>query len=184
MQFNLHSPGDFLASFLSCAQKQTGLALLTGESGSGKTRWCLELVDMAVRHGLRPGGLVSPSVFEGSRKVGIDLLDVTSGEKRRLAFPNPGACGSLCTASWQMVADTISWGNSILERLEACDFVILDEAGLLEFERGAGLVSGLALIDAWQKAPGLVVVRPSLLSKARQRWPWAQTIDLCAETRT
>jgi hypothetical protein len=44
-----------------------------------------------------------------------------------------------------------------------------------------GLMAGLDLLDAHKNFPSIVVVRPSLLSLAVKRWPWAQVIDVSAK---
>jgi nucleoside-triphosphatase THEP1 len=141
----------------------------------------MELVDYVRVLGLELRGLVSPAVMEHGQKIGIDLLDLSSGERRRLAYRKGDANGDLVTADWQMVAETMQWGNAILEELNSCDLFILDEVGPLEFEHGIGLSAGLDFVDAHRDTPCFVVVRPSLLVKARIRWPWATVLDLDSE---
>jgi nucleoside-triphosphatase THEP1 len=77
-----------------------------------------------------------------------------------------------------MVAETLEWGNVILENINSCDLFILDEVGPLEFEYGIGLIAGLDIIDSRKRFPSIVVVRPSLLALADKRWPWAQVLDV------
>ncbi len=45
-------------------------------------------------------GLVSPAVMEKGEKVGYDLLDLGSGERRRLAYRKGEADGDLVTNNW------------------------------------------------------------------------------------
>lgn len=161
---------------------QPGLVLLTGPSGAGKTRWCMDLAARARRAGLRPRGLVSPAVFEAGSKTGIDLLDLDSGERRRLALRRGDAAGDLVTSDWQMLPASLDWGNAVLKSIGLCDLFILDELGPLEFDRGAGLTAGLGLVDSYPSMPMFVVVRPALIPRACERWPRAQVLDL-AEAR-
>jgi len=98
-----------------------------------------------------------------------------------LAYRTGHAGGDLRTTDWQMVAETLEWGNAILENINSCDLFILDELGPLEFEHGIGLIAGLDIIDSRKKFPSIVVVRPSLLHVASKRWPWAQVIDVSAK---
>ena len=176
-----NSPGALAASFISLNELKPGLTLVTGPRGAGKTRWCMDLADHARRLGLNPHGLVSPSVMEGGQKVGIDLLALGSGERRRLAYRKGDADGDIATTDWQMVSDTLQWGNTILKSIHSCEIFILDEVGPLEFEQGVGLVAGLHFVDAHRDFPLFVVVRPSLLDAARQRWPRSTLLDLTAE---
>lgn len=134
--------------------------------------------------GMDVRGLASPAVMDGDKKIGIDLLDLASGERRRLAFRKGETGGNLAmTTDWQMMAKTLEWGNALLARLQPCDLFILDELGPLEFQNGVGLTAGLDFVDAHRGFPLFVVVRPSLLDAARQRWPWSTTLDLTAEAK-
>ncbi len=186
MPWTFHSPAACLASFLAHAPSQPALALISGERGIGKTRWCLELLEQAARHGLKAAGLVSPAVFIGGHKVGIDLLNVASGERRRLAVRRGAGVGvsttyNLVTSDWELNAQTLAWGNDRLKAMPACDLMVFDEAGPLELEHGGGLAAGLERIDARPAFPVFAVVRPSLLALAQRRWPWAHVIHLQAE---
>ena len=182
MQMGVHSPGSDLAGFVSLAKIVPGLTLVTGSHGSGKTSWCLAVVRRAYAAGLRLGGLVSPSVFKNGRKVGLELLDLATGERRLLACRRGNAFGDLWTTNWQLVAETLEWGNSVLERLRVCDLFLLDEIGPLEFDHGVGFVAGLDWISLRKNIPTMVTVRPSLVPIARLRWPWATVLDLSATT--
>jgi nucleoside-triphosphatase THEP1 len=183
----LCSPAVLLASLFSRNEEQHRLILLSGESGAGKTRWCLELIDLAKTLKIAVCGLVSPPIFEGNRKIGIDLLDLTSGERRRLAvLRREGALSSdkgPQTEDWQFDEETLDWGNQILSqcshRLQKNPhLLILDELGPLEFLHGKGLLNALRLIDQRHYTLACVVVRPGLLPMAQQRWAWGQIIAL------
>jgi nucleoside-triphosphatase THEP1 len=178
VQLTRNSPASLLAHFVSAKTIKPGLMLISGPSGSGKTRWCMDLVERARAIGLQPKGLVSPVVLEGGQKVGIDLVDLSSGNRRRLACRRGEPAGDVQTADWQLDMETFAWGNSILARLDACDLFILDEIGPLEFDRNVGLVAGLGLLDARRDFLACVTVRPSLLAVAKKRWPWAEEVDL------
>lgn len=181
MQSAKNSPDALLASLISQNKNQPRLTLVTGPRGSGKTLWCMDLIGRARARGLQPGGLISPSIFIDNIKIGIGLKDLQTGEQRRLAHRKGAEDGDIQTQDWQLVAETLEWGNSVLERLEACDLFILDEMGPFEFEHGVGLVEGLRIIDTVQDFPCVVVIRPSLMEQARQRWQWAEVLDISAE---
>lgn len=181
MQVLKHSPGALAASFISQNELQPGLTLITGPRGAGKTRWCMRLAEHARLQDLDIRGLVSPPVFEDDQKVGIDLLDLATGAQRPLAYRKGDFRGDLLTTDWQIVADTLQWGNQILEGITHCDGFVLDEVGPLEFDHGVGLAAGLNFVDAHRSIPCYVVVRPSLLDAARKRWPWADVLNLNAE---
>lgn len=158
------------------------LTLVTGPRGAGKTTWCLAQAARARACGARVAGLASPAVMEGTFKVGIDVMSLGSGERRRLAGRHlAAACtaapgGALDTKHWRLDASAVAWGEAVLGQIaaEGCDWLVIDELGVLEFERGAGWRTGLRLVDRGACRRALVVVRPALLRAARRRWPWAR----------
>jgi len=178
-----NSPGMLLAGLIS-PKKNNPLLLVTGPRGSGKTLWCMKLAGLAQEQALCLRGLVSPSIFEGDEKTGIGLRDLQTGETRRLAYRKGAEYGDLPTQDWQMVAETLDWGNSILARVETCDLFILDEAGPFELENNTGLAAGLRIVDSARDFPCVVVVRPSLIQKAQARWSRAQVLDVSTEAHS
>ena len=171
MQVFVNSPDSLLASLLSA--KGTGkLILVTGQSGSGKTHWCLELAHLAKIRGINAVGLVSPAVFEGDVKVGIDLVDIKSGYRQRLAVHRGRSSPGQSTLDWDFNDEALTWGNSILGQLESCQLLILDEIGPLELLRSAGLSNAIGLISARGYGLACVVVRPALTKIATGLWPW------------
>lgn len=181
MSPSFNSPGALAASFIFPREIKPGLTLVTGPRNAGKTRWCMELAGRARAHGMDLRGLVSPAVMENGEKAGYDLLDLGSGERRRLAYRRGEAKGDLVTANWLMVVDTLFWGNEILKSIRNCDIFILDEIGPFEINEGTGLTAGLEFVDAHREIPCFVAVRPSLLEAARTRWQWAGILELKAE---
>ncbi len=180
MQVSESSSALILESVFSSNKIKPELVLVSGTKGAGKTRLCMDLVEHAYVRGLKLRGLISPAIFENDTKVGIDLMDLHTGERRTLAFRAGVEQGDFRTINWQMVAETLEWGNTILKQIDSCDLFILDEVGPLEFEQGVGLMIGLEILDSRKKFPAVVVVRPSLLSTARRRWPWYQLVDVPA----
>jgi nucleoside-triphosphatase THEP1 len=158
----------------------SSLVLISGPIGVGKTSWCLALRRAAIRCQYLTAGLLSPSVYLGDLKAGIDLMDATTGETHRLAEARAGETNTRgpATEAWQFSDLTIYWGNTILDQIQQAQLVLIDEIGPLELERGLGLQAALGLIEKRFYWLGMVVVRPSLLSLARQRWPWAMVIHI------
>lgn len=154
------------------------LSIITGPSGSGKSDWCAQLVEEAKAGGKRVGGLLSQPVLEDGVKIGIDLVDIATGEAHRLANPRQEVVDELTTECWQLKRKTLDWANKILRELAPCDLVVIDELGPLEFLREDGLNEGVRLIDDLRFPRIVVVVRPGLLPQALDRWPAAQVIDI------
>lgn len=60
--------------------------LLAGQRGVGKTTVCQRLVEIALRQEYRLAGVLTPALFDQSgAKVGFEIVDVESGERRVLA---------------------------------------------------------------------------------------------------
>jgi nucleoside-triphosphatase len=152
------------------------LALLTGGRGAGKTRWCGALARAGRDAGLAVAGLVSPPVLAGGEKTGIDLLDVASGERRRLAERARPDLPWTEGLGWRFDPEALAFGNALLARVGTCDVLLVDELGPLEFGRGSGLTAAFALLDALRYRLAVVVVRPALVAAARARWPEAALV--------
>jgi nucleoside-triphosphatase len=152
------------------------LFLITGPSGAGKTTWCGELAELARARGLRLAGLWSPAVFVNGRKIGIDMVDLRTQERRRLANLRGKEAAAVATIQWAFDPEVIAWGNAALDNLPPHDLLVIDELGPLEFMRGEGLLAGLRVLDAGAYRVAVVVIRPSLLPEAQARWPHAQVI--------
>ena len=184
MQVQFYSPESLLAS-LFAQEERKKLLFLTGPFGSGKTTWCMDLIALAKVRSVRFGGLVSPPVFKEKTKVGIDLVEVNSAERHRLAQHqdflaegNGGFGTSLSTSKWLFDPTVLAWGNQILEQIRECDLFILDEIGPLELVHGRGFQAGLRQIEAGHYRLAVIVIRPSLLPQAEERWPHALVMDV------
>jgi nucleoside-triphosphatase len=154
-----------------------GLIIVTGERGAGKTTFCTRLIELARSGGRSIGGVLSPAVIVNGQKVAIDVLDLQSDQRRRLATHNPAADYPR-ELYWRFDEDALAWSNHALIASTPCDVLIVDELGVLEFERGEGWLAGLNALDAGDYRLGVVVIRPELLAMAQQRWPHAHVIKI------
>lgn len=173
-------PGSPLSGLVAAAATAPQRILVTGARGAGKSRWCARLVDLGRARGWRVAGVASPAVMSGDRKVGIDVLDVATGERRRLAEPRSSGSAGEATERWRFSDEALRWGNAALRdaATDRVDLLVVDELGPLEFHRGAGLTAGLAAVDAGRYGVACVAVRPSLLEQALERWPDAVVVDV------
>lgn len=138
------------------------ITILTGAFGSGKTTACLRLIDMARQSGLECAGIVCPGRFEGAIKVGIDILDVRTNDRRPLAYVDDQPA-ALRTTHYRFDADVMAWGVTILNTACPCDILLVDELGPLELERGQGWINALEILRTGQFILAVVVVRPELV---------------------
>lgn len=159
---------------------QTGnLWILCGSRGSGKTTLCQRLAAEARGLDWDVAGIISPAIFNGSEKSGLELLELRSGESRQFAR-RPGNDQGTPTVQVGWVYDQIAlaWGNEMLAKAVPCDMLVVDGMGTLEFETGRGWSAGLAAVDSRAYRVGLVTIRPDLLAAARKRWPFAGVVDM------
>lgn len=172
--------------------------LLTGEFGSGKTSWLLQMVDHAFAKDIPLAGVISPALFEDGHKTGIDCLLLPSRECMHLATrrdlvkppqkedpvplernttsmdPHP-ANGGL--SRWVFTPETITRINRYCESLYSRAFspareplLIVDEVGPLELLQNSGFREAMRLLDENIYHHAVIVVRPSLIESARERW--------------
>ena len=176
----LEHPDSLVAPWLAEADAGPRRVLVTGGRGSGKSRWCERLVRLALGRGWRVAGVLSPAVFTGDHKTGIDIVDLASGERRRLAEARRGEGDGATTERWRFADAALAWGSEALRTSAAVpfDLLVVDELGPLELQRGTGLVGGMEAVDRLERGVACVVVRPTLLDAALQRWPDAIVIDV------
>lgn len=156
---------------------QSRLLIISGQSGSGKTIWCGELAHQAKALGMSVAGVISPAVFQQGQKIGIDLFDLFTSERRRLANRRPNFPEHHIGRRWELDFDVLRWGNALLSQISACQLLVLDELGPLELVENQGLTKGMELLDARKLVLACIAVRPVFLSNALARWPWATYIS-------
>lgn len=137
------------------------LALVTGEIGCGKTTACQRALDLLRARGVAPDGILSPPRLDGAgTKIGIDVLDVMTGERRSLADYVPG--GGETVGNYTFDEAVLTWASARLQAALAAgpDLLIVDEIGPLELVYRGGYVAALeALADPHAVPHGLVIVR-------------------------
>lgn len=160
------------------------ILVLSGERGAGKTTTCLEIDRMASVRGFQLGGVVSPARFVGNVKVGIDVLDLRSRQRRRLAetidenVNNDEHIGlSPRTKKYRFDPQVLDWSNNILLNACPCDLLIVDELGPLELIQDQGWFGGLKVLQSGIYRLALVVVRPELVNTFIRHFP-GQSIKL------
>jgi nucleoside-triphosphatase len=182
-----NSPADLLASCFFEEHHPPTLLLLSGPSGAGKTTWLVELAELARAQKFALGGLLSLPVYAAGQKTGIDLLDLATGARRRLAelrLPAQAtAVESIYTEDWQFDPQALAWGNQALSHTPACHLLILDELGPVEWERGRGLQTAFELVERRGYRLAIAVIRPALLGQALRRWPAALVYELAPMTK-
>ena len=154
--------------------------LISGNRLAGKTTWCENLYHLARERGLDVAGLISPAVFTDGRKSAIDLVDLRTTTRKRLAVARDPQERTENGRRWLFSHDTLHWGNRVLAAIDSCDLLIIDEIGPMEWTHGQGLYNAFTLIERRAFTQACIVVRPSLMERAIERWPEALPITIGA----
>jgi nucleoside-triphosphatase THEP1 len=146
--------------------------LLTGPEGVGKTTTAWRAVPGLRARGVKVAGFVSPPLLNGDGvKTGINMVDLTTGERR--IFARKVAAGEPVTIGGYLMAEgAAEWAHEIwTAALRAgADCLVVDEIGPLELYRGLGFSFALEpLADPRQIPNALVIVRESLVSRLSTR---------------
>lgn len=152
--------------------------LVTGGRGTGKTRFCTHLVEKARQLNLDISGVLSPPVFNGDSKTGIQIEDLRTGERRLLAVKRIEGSNATSTQRWTFDDDVLTWGNTVLADCVPCQLLIIDELGTLEFERQSGLLNGFAALESGRFVSAVVVIRPELVEKATLRFQTREIVEI------
>lgn len=174
---SLKEEGSFLYDVFQNRKKTPQLIIVTGLSGVGKTTWCKKLANNAKSNGYEVAGILSPGIFDGKNKIGIEVLDLSTGEKKQLAKLREGGRSEITTPRWVFDPKSLEWANKRLVDSSGGDLLIIDELGPLEFLRNEGLLAGIRKLDQGDYQVACVVVRSSLLQVALQRWPQAYVVS-------
>ena len=174
---SLNETGSFLYELFQNRNNSPQLIIVTGLSGAGKTTWCKHLTEIARDKGFKVEGILSPGIFENGRKIGIEVLDLSTGERKQLAKLRERGKNEIATPRWVFDPQSLDWANQRLEKGTGGDLLIIDELGPLEFLRNKGLLAGMEKLDRKEYQVACVVVRSSLLQKAIERWPNAYVVS-------
>ncbi len=172
-------------------------AVLTGQVQIGKTTVCQAVADLARERGYCVRGILTPPILDrDGERLGIEVLDLASGERKvlaqiRRAVPESGNAPERDGARlqgdfsgpqvgiYEFDAAALQWGQDVVARAIAvgCDLLIVDEIGRLELQQGIGFNQVLNLLETSVVLRSLLVVRAELLDLFQQRLPSLQFIS-------
>ncbi len=72
-------------------------------------------------------------------------------------------------------ADVLAWGNDLLLNLPACDLLVVDEIGPMEFDLQQGWPASLNAISDPLAEITLATVRPAYLQQLQAMWAKSTT---------
>jgi nucleoside-triphosphatase THEP1 len=148
------------------------LILLSGPVRVGKTTLCLRLAEEARGRGLGVSGVLTPAILEDGIKVGIQALDLESGETRVLTRVDRDL-GGVQVGPYLFDDRVLEWVTrrckSALDQADGLVFV--DEIGKLELNRGEGLARLIPLLARPRPGVTVTLVRDFLLDALAARLP-------------
>ena len=124
---------------------KTGLILVTGAPGVGKTTLIERLYRQYKLQGVKVGGFITQEVIENGRRVGFRITDLQSGREGWLAKAQPGSgpmYGRYCIILEDLEAIGLGALRTAVE--SNSDIVLIDEIGPMEMSSrrfGAGISS-------------------------------------------
>jgi len=146
------------------------IVLLTAPRGAGKTTACERFLEQARAAGMRVGGIVAPARFEqSSGKVGVDVVEAATGERRLLATVELEA-GLRTIGPYRFAPAGMQWAlERVLLALEVgVDVVLIDEIGPLELLHEGGYAPALEQLPQAQATVAVLVVRSELLGALQE----------------
>jgi nucleoside-triphosphatase THEP1 len=140
------------------------IALVTGEIGCGKTTVCQRVVGLLHERGVSASGILAPARLGASGvKIGIDVVDIASEERRCLATRVAGGGETIGDYTFDQAA--LNWAiDRLLEAIATLrangdtHVLLVDEIGPLELVRQGGFVAALGPLAERHKVPRAVVV--------------------------
>jgi nucleoside-triphosphatase len=115
---------------------QKRVLLLTGTPGIGKTTVLMKTVNALKKRGICVGGMIGREVREGGRRVGFEILDLSSGRRGWLAHVNQKT-GPQVGRYRVNIEDLNTVGaQAIIEAVEKCRVITIDEIGPMELFSG------------------------------------------------
>lgn len=155
---------------MNMKHKGTRIAI-EGARESGKTSLLIDLVKCFREFDLEVQGILEAGIFEGNKKVAIEVMDLAAGESRVLAQLSTEAKTELQCGDWSFFPEIFDWANERLAKIDTTDAFILDEVGPIELEQGGGLQMGLQVMSTRDYHMGIMSIRPKCLEAAKDLFP-------------
>ena len=170
----LVAQADFWLKRLTLRQAgRRGVLLLYGQVGGGKSGILQASIEELVRSGLRPAGILSPSVVRDGERIGYDLVDIGNGERIELSRVSgeERQRGRLQVGRFIFREEGLQFGHRALslERCARADLVLVDEVGPWELS-DQGWAGALYELTLKSDRPMIWVVRSDILDKVVAHW--------------
>jgi nucleoside-triphosphatase len=106
--------------------------LLTGAPSVGKTTVLMKAVNALKERGICIGGMLSREARAGGKRVGFEILDLSSGRSGRLAHLNQKTGPRVGRYHVNLYDLELIGAIAIADAVENCDVIAIDEIGPME----------------------------------------------------
>jgi nucleoside-triphosphatase len=106
--------------------------LLTGAPGVGKTTVLMKAVSALKEKGICLGGMLSREVRAGGKRLGFEILDLSSGRRGWLAHVNLKTGPRVGRFHVNLSDLELIGAKAIADAVENCDVIAIDEIGPME----------------------------------------------------
>jgi nucleoside-triphosphatase THEP1 len=146
------------------------IVILTGKIGSGKTSLLADVADRLKNQGIPAGGILSPAITGEEGRLGYDIINVATGERRELSRVS-GEDNSIRVGRYAFFPDGLEFGKSALSyaNYRGVRVVLVDEMGPWELE-GQGWAGKVNEILLNCSLPMVWVVRDSITELVIDEW--------------
>jgi nucleoside-triphosphatase len=158
--------------------------LLTGNPGVGKTTVLMKVVKALKERGIRVGGMISREVREGGTRVGFEILDLSSGRRGWLAHVNQKNGPQVGKYRVNIGDLTAIGAQAILDAVENCDVIAIDEIGPMELFSGKFKEAVRKALESRKLLVAIVhwKAQDALINEAKKRED-AETTSVTLENR-
>ncbi len=146
------------------------IAIITGESGDGKTGFVAEITKILDAKKIRYGGILAIGYWKNGLRDSFELCDLLS--RKKIVF-----CQRTPVEKWEKLVSFYinpqgeNFGNRALspEHLKGVKLIIIDEIGPFELQ-GKGWATAIENLLREVSLPMLWVVRQSLVNEVVAHW--------------
>jgi len=165
---------DFWLKRLTLKQaRRKDVLLLSGNVGSGKSNILKALVEGLHKDDRRVAGILSPAVLQDGRRIGYDLVDISTGLRMELSriAEKPQQAGHPSVGNFTFSPEGLRAGQEALsvQASAMADVIVVDEVGPWEL-RDQGWAGQLYELTLETETPMIWVVRFDIVDQVREHW--------------
>lgn len=155
------------------------IIIITGIKNSGKTSLCKEVATYCRTCHVDINGFLSPGVITSGEKSAVMVEDVILQKRTMLARKiSTHHHADFVFGQWCFYNAGFSFGKEILNRIEACDVLMIDEIGPLEFEHQTGWHNCFERLHTIRYQLAIITMRKIYVERITSQFPDTSLINL------